>query len=115
MVRSTLRTSFTTAVLAGALATPAFAGISQVPGQYPNIQEAIDNSVAGDMILIADGTYTGPGNCDVSCRISESPSSSSRRARFRTRATRSASRPSSSPRSTWSGSDSSSICSIGTS
>ena len=36
-----------------------------VPGDYPTIQAAIDASVDGDTVLIADGTYTGEGNRDL--------------------------------------------------
>ncbi len=36
-----------------------------VPAEYATIQEAVDASVAGDVVMLADGTYTGPGNCDV--------------------------------------------------
>jgi hypothetical protein len=34
-------------------------------GAYPTIQEAISASVDGDVIELADGTYTGTGNRDV--------------------------------------------------
>ena len=33
-----------------------------VPGEYATIQAAIDASVPGDEILVADGTYSGTGN-----------------------------------------------------
>jgi hypothetical protein len=33
-----------------------------VPGEYATIQAAIDACVAGDEVIIADGTYTGTGN-----------------------------------------------------
>ena len=33
-----------------------------VPGEYPTIQGAIDASVDGDVVEIADGTYAGAGN-----------------------------------------------------
>src|SRR5512143_3037237 len=36
-----------------------------VPSQYPTIQAAIDASVAGDVVTVADGVYTGTGNRDV--------------------------------------------------
>jgi len=43
------------------------AGISSadtlhVPSEYPTIQSAIDAAVNGDIVEIADGTYTGVGN-----------------------------------------------------
>jgi hypothetical protein len=45
--------------------TPAeFAGF-YVPGVYPTIQAAIDDASDGDTILVADGRYTGEGNCDI--------------------------------------------------
>lgn len=34
-------------------------------GDFPTIQAAIDASVAGDTILLADGTFTGDGNWDL--------------------------------------------------
>ena len=36
-----------------------------VPTEYETIQAAIDDSVAGDVILVADGIYTGDGNRDI--------------------------------------------------
>ncbi len=35
------------------------------PADFNNIQAAIDESNDGDEIVIADGTYTGPGNRDI--------------------------------------------------
>ena len=43
----------------------ASASTRTVPGLYPTIQAAINASVDGDVVLISDGTYTGPGNVDV--------------------------------------------------
>ncbi len=43
---------------------PAFAlgNEFRVPGDYPTIQAAIDATIFGDTVLVADGTYTGAGN-----------------------------------------------------
>ncbi len=50
--------------LAG-LASRADATVRHVPADYPTIQAAIDNSADGDIVLIAPGTYSGPGNRDI--------------------------------------------------
>ena len=34
-------------------------------GDYATIQDAVDASIAGDTILLADGTFTGTGNWDI--------------------------------------------------
>jgi len=39
--------------------------IRHVPDAYETIQAAIDASLHGDIVLLADGTYTGPGNKDL--------------------------------------------------
>ena len=41
------------------------AGELRVPGDFPTIQAAIDASVDGDEVVIADGVYTGDGNRDM--------------------------------------------------
>ena len=48
-----------------ALAGPAGARTLLVPSQYATIQSAINASVNGDTVFLADGTYTGPGNVDL--------------------------------------------------
>ncbi len=48
-----------------ASAGAASAATINVPADQPNIQAAITASSDGDTILIADGTYTGPGNVDI--------------------------------------------------
>jgi len=40
-----------------------------VPGEYPNLQDAINIAVDGDTILIAVGTYTGPFSVSKSINI----------------------------------------------
>ncbi len=47
------------------LGLPALASTLTVPAQYPIIQAAVNASASGDTVLIADGTYTGPGNVDI--------------------------------------------------
>ncbi len=47
------------------LASWADATVRHVPGDYPTIQAAINSSVDGDVVLIAPGTYSGPGNRDI--------------------------------------------------
>jgi len=42
-----------------------FSSIIHIPGDYPTIQGGIDSAGDGDTILIADGTYSGPGNIGI--------------------------------------------------
>ena len=39
--------------------------VVHVPGDYATIQAAINASIDGDTVLVADGTYTGAGNKDL--------------------------------------------------
>lgn len=36
-----------------------------VPAQYPTLQAAVNAAVTGDVVVVANGTWTGPGNKDV--------------------------------------------------
>jgi hypothetical protein len=44
---------------------PAKAIIRNVPSDYLTIQDAINAALNGDVVVIADGTYTGVGNRDI--------------------------------------------------
>lgn len=54
------------ALIYAGVAARAEAATLQVPGSYPTIQAAVNAAVSGDTIVLADGTYTGPGNWNVS-------------------------------------------------
>ena len=49
-----------------ALVSAVHSSTLHVPAQYSDIQSAITASVDGDTILVADGTYTGTGNRNIS-------------------------------------------------
>ena len=49
----------------GLLSRPASAATLGVPSQYATVQAAVNAAQNGDTVLIADGTYTGPGNVDI--------------------------------------------------
>jgi len=50
----------------GTLGAPDAGGVLLVPSaEYPTIQVAIDSASDGDMVLVADGIYTGTGNKEL--------------------------------------------------
>ena len=56
----THRTAVALTVALLAPGSAARAGVIQVPGDYLNLQVAVNNAVDGDVILIDPGTYAGP-------------------------------------------------------
>jgi Right handed beta helix region len=64
-----LAASAAVALTLGALApSELHAGTLHVPSEYPTIQAAIDASADGDIVELADGTYTGYGNKNIDFR-----------------------------------------------
>jgi hypothetical protein len=53
------------AFAAGSAAAPVQAATLNVPAQYGTIQSAITAAQPGDIVLLADGTYTGVGNVNL--------------------------------------------------
>lgn len=64
MTRQFVKRSVATILWAFA-APAAVADTIHVPADYPTIQAAIDASTKGDTILVASGTYVGPGNVNL--------------------------------------------------
>jgi hypothetical protein len=61
-----MRSYWITSAIAMAFAAPTHAGITiHVPGDYPSIGAAIAVAQPGDTVIVADGTYTGPDNRDL--------------------------------------------------
>ncbi len=54
-----------TILLLLAMAPWCAAHVLSVPGDYPTIQEAVDATENGDVVLVAPGTYTGDGSRDI--------------------------------------------------
>ncbi|MEK7775523.1 MAG: T9SS type A sorting domain-containing protein [Candidatus Zixiibacteriota bacterium] len=63
---SHLRSLLVALVLVFEWTTPTLAATIHVPADQPTIQAGINVAVDGDTVLLADGTYTGDGNRDVS-------------------------------------------------
>jgi len=61
-MKTTIFLSIAVLLVASAAAT---AATRRVPDEYPTIQAAIDVAVDGDVVIVAPGTYTGPGNRDI--------------------------------------------------
>ncbi len=53
------------AVISSVVIPNAAADTLHVPAQYPTLQAAVDAAVTGDVVVVANGTWTGPGNKDV--------------------------------------------------
>jgi len=47
------------------LATSSQGAVLHVPAEYPDIQSAVDAASTADTVLVAPGTYTGPGNRNI--------------------------------------------------
>ena len=57
---------FLFAIATAMVATAAHADTLLVPGEFPTIQAAMTAAQNGDTVLVADGTYTGAGNNNLS-------------------------------------------------
>ncbi len=66
-----MRVLFPLLLLAVWLPGSATAAIIRVPADHPTIQAAIDAAVTGDEVLVAPGTYTGPGNKNLRIELKD--------------------------------------------
>ena len=60
-----MKKTFSMMVLLVLMPLSAFSATIDVPGDLPTIQAGIDNAVDGDIVMLADGTYTGTGNFNI--------------------------------------------------
>ena len=67
MLPQTPRFALFVALVVG-VARPSAGATLHVPGGYPTLQAAIDVASPGDEIVVAPGTYSGPGNHTVELR-----------------------------------------------
>jgi len=58
-------TFFCLCLLIGSVSLPLSAATIHVPTDQPTIQAGVDAAVDGDIVLVADGTYSGAGNHDI--------------------------------------------------
>ncbi len=63
-----MRKAVVSALMLAASALTASAATLHVPAEHPTIQAGIDAALGGDTVLVADGTYTGPGNREIDFR-----------------------------------------------
>ncbi|HPQ41352.1 MAG TPA: hypothetical protein PLV45_13345, partial [bacterium] len=63
-----MKRSLTTLIIltAGVAQSGTLGAVLEVPAMYPTIQAAVSAATHGDNVLVADGTYIGPGNRDIS-------------------------------------------------